>query len=130
MRAKGLPTLHEDKLNAILTNVCHYYGVDKNVVTSKCRRADLVYARAVICYVARKKFEMTCTATGSLIGGRDHATVIHLLKVIDKKASNSEAIKNNLESVVAYCEKNMGVSEIDLIDLKIAELIAKRAKLV
>ena len=122
--------LHSVILNAILTNVCHYYGIDKETVISKCRKPDLVFVRAVVCYIARKKFDMTLLSTATLVGGRDHATAIHLLKVLDKKMKKYETIKHDVESVVAYCEKNMGVSEVELIDQKIAELLKKRAKLI
>ena len=53
-------------------------------VTSKVRKREVVYTRRYICYLIKNKFiggkYLTFKMIGEIIGGYDHATVIHHLK--------------------------------------------------
>lgn len=63
----------------IMYIVSEVLGVSLDEITSKSRRFDIVMARCMICYFTRKHTKMTLSEIGSMLGGRDHTTVIYHL---------------------------------------------------
>jgi hypothetical protein len=50
-------------------------------IDTPCRKRHLTYARAVFCKIARESMGMTLSDVGKILN-RDHATVMHSIKVV------------------------------------------------
>lgn len=63
--------------DAIITAVAHAHRVGIEDLKSTARRTHLVHARQHACALLREFTTLSYPAIGRLIGGRDHATVVH-----------------------------------------------------
>ena len=88
-----------DKMKFIQYVVCGYYGVKPEQIQIKTRRAEVVLARFVIMFFARKIKKSTTTSIGKFCGGRDHATVIHACNKIEKLQQENMKIKKDIEVI-------------------------------
>ena len=63
----------------IIALVCRHYGLEEEIIRTKSRRREVVHARQVAMYLAKEHTDLSSSKIGVLIGGRDHATVLHAL---------------------------------------------------
>lgn len=68
----------------ILTEVAKGLNLKADDVLGGKRRPDLVLARQIAMYVCRQKLGLSYPELGRAFGGRDHSTVIHAIKKINK----------------------------------------------
>ena len=61
----------------IIDEVGRHFGVTREELLGKVRRKMLSQARQVAMYLLMYELQMSPTQVGRLLGGRDHATVIH-----------------------------------------------------
>lgn len=66
----------------IIEGVCRYFGLSVNYVISCGRKRDAVLARQIIYYLSRKNTAATLKSVGTIVGGKDHTTVVHGIKTI------------------------------------------------
>ena len=71
-------------LTTILQAVCKYYGVTKADVVSHRRSAKVVRPRQVFMYLARELTPHSMPVISRLLGDRDHTTVLHGIRKIEK----------------------------------------------
>lgn len=77
-------------LGTILELVSYATFMPKNLVVSSSRKRELVIARQIYCYYAKKHTKFTLAVIGSNVGDRDHATVLHAIKEVEKIISKKE----------------------------------------
>lgn len=76
---------------AILQSVIGVYGVDMRSINSKSRKREIVWARQAAMSLCKKYTTQSVSRIGQVVGGRDHATVLHAIKnVEDLLASDAE----------------------------------------
>ena len=61
----------------IIEEVSRYYKITPEDVLGRSRTQKISQARQVVMYLLIYELEMSPTQVGRLLGGRDHATVIH-----------------------------------------------------
>jgi chromosomal replication initiator protein len=68
--------------NEILNSVCNFYGMSPSLVCGKLRFKNIVEARMVAAYVLRRDryLSLGLKHIGSILGGKDHTTIMHLVK--------------------------------------------------
>jgi len=90
-----------------IKSVCGFYGVKSAQLKGERRDARLVRARHVCMFVLKKQGGLTFTEIGNLLGGRDHTTVIHGVRKIERVLS---------EKVIS--EDSLGISSFspDVVD--------------
>jgi len=66
----------------ILNTVSSYFRIDLKNIHSKSRKQEVVKARHIAMYLAKKHTNYSYAHIGSLIGKRDHATVLHAINAI------------------------------------------------
>ena len=57
--------------------VCNYFGIPQDVLVSKTRKREICQARQIAMYLSRNHTKNSLATIGALIGGKDHATVLH-----------------------------------------------------
>ena len=67
----------------IIQKSCNAFGVSEEDVYSQSRKANIVRARQVAMFLAQKHTDLSTTRIGTLIGKRNHATVLHSIKLIE-----------------------------------------------
>ena len=88
----------EKPILEILKMVCEHQGLPMEKVLNKTRKREYVFCRQLamtICYNARIE---SLAEIGSIIGGKDHATVLHAKKTIGNLCDTDRKIDK------LYCE--------------------------
>jgi hypothetical protein len=95
--------------------------IEANIKVSlkkKTRTRDMAYARAVYYKLAKRYTVQPLSSIGKLVD-RDHATVLHGLKLFDEAVMYSEPLKVVYESFSVNVEnKNIEDAESNMLDIK------------
>lgn len=86
-------------LRDILRVVARYHQVPLNVLTSASRKQGVVAARAVAIYLARELTPMSYADIGRLLGGRDHTTIMHNYRRIDRELTKDRALQSAVQDL-------------------------------
>ena len=71
--------------NDILKVVAAHYGIKVTDLKSKSNARPIAYPRQVAMYLMRRKTEASLVDIGRELGGRDHSTVLHAVRVVRRK---------------------------------------------
>ena len=80
--------------------ICEHFDVKISELKSKRRTKNLALARQMAMYLCRKYTATSFPAIGAEFGGRDHSTVIHASKSIEKKTVTDPYVKAAVERLV------------------------------
>lgn len=81
--------------------VCQYFDLKEDVLLSKSRKQEVVYARQMAIFLASKYTESNNVQIGRSIGGRNHATVIHSIKQVRNMLETDEQVRQDLANLEA-----------------------------
>ncbi len=83
----------------ILPVVATYYHIRPEDLLGKSRRADFVLPRQLSMYLIKTLSDLSLMQIGQRLGGRDHTTIIHGLKKMEKLIERSGKIKQDLINI-------------------------------
>lgn len=83
----------------IIQIVQSVFGVDSKSFNSKTRKRELVFARSAAMHLCKKYTTQSVSRIGEIIGGRDHATVLHALKSVDDLLETDHDFKDKYQAV-------------------------------
>ena len=72
-------------LEDIIECACAHWNVSQEEVFSKSRKANIVQVRQTAMFLAQKLTKLTASKIGLLIGGRNHATVLHAIRQVNDR---------------------------------------------
>jgi chromosomal replication initiator protein len=98
----------EVTIESIQKTICDYFNIKLNDLKAKRRTKDIAVPRQVAMYLARKYTSTSFPAIGSKFGGRDHSTVIHATKTIERKIKDDPQMQSTIEKL----EKNLNVKRL------------------
>ena len=104
---KDLLNIYENKvtIDSIQTIVCKYFKISKNEMLSSRRSRYLVRPRQTAIYLAKLLTSKSLPEIGRCFANRDHTTVIHSVKTIEKlrKENNELNLKiDTLKNKILY----------------------------
>lgn len=76
------PAIKRHFASDLIAEVAADYGITVAQLKSACRSHNLVASRRVVCKILRDR-GLSFPVIGRLVGGRDHATVIHAVRMFD-----------------------------------------------
>ena len=79
--------------------VSKYFNIDKKDLVSTKKSNDIVYPRQIAMYLCRSVGQMSFPKIGEEFGKRDHTTVMHAFKKIEKELKENSNTKLIVESV-------------------------------
>ncbi len=85
-----------EKIQNVTSN---FYSISLEEMLSQRRSRPLARPRQIAMYLAKKLTTRSLPEIGRKFANRDHTTVIHAVKTIDKLCLNSEEIKKNVEEI-------------------------------
>lgn len=80
----------------IIDLVCNHYNISKRVMVGKGRARVVARPRQILMYLLRIECGLPLEEVGSLIGGRDHTTVMHAVDKITSLAKENVTIREDL----------------------------------
>ncbi len=83
----------------IKETVAKYFSINKDDLSSNKRSNDIAFPRQIAMYLCREIANMSYPQIGNDFGGRDHSTVMHGCKKIEKEIKEKNNTKLIVESV-------------------------------
>ena len=85
----------------IITTVCRHFNLDASVIHTKSRKREVVQARQIAMYLAKKNTDFSTAKIGTLIGNKDHATVLHACKTIKELTEVDKSFRAEIDEIQA-----------------------------
>src|SRR4051812_46799839 len=101
----------QPSMSEIKEAICEFYCIGRDEIEGPQRKAFIVLARQIFCFFARKYTRASLRLIGARVGGLDHTTVIHAIRVTEQRAITRPLIRDDL----------------DLLSLRIADKVMARA---
>ncbi|MBK9191692.1 MAG: chromosomal replication initiator protein DnaA [Crocinitomicaceae bacterium] len=99
-------TAREVSMDYIHKIVCDYFNLPIELLKSKTRKREVVQARQIAMYFAKKMTKWSLASIGAQCGGKDHATVLHACRTVNNLAETDKQFKGYLEDL----EKKLNVN--------------------
>ena len=98
---KDLLNLSENKvtIDLIQTLVCKFFKISKNEMLSSRRSRYLVRPRQIAIYLTKILTSKSLPEIGREFSNRDHTTIIHSVKTIEKLKEKDSEMVNNIEKL-------------------------------
>ena len=108
---KDLLNLSENKvtIDLIQTTVCKFFKISKNEMLSPRRSRYLVRPRQTAIYLSKMLTSKSLPEIGRAFSNRDHTTVIHSVKTIDRLRKDDNELNiniDNLKNKLLYNQEN------------------------
>ena len=84
----------------IINVVCDHYSISIEDIKSSKRNKELVHPRQMIMYLCRSMTNATYKEIASLLGGRDHSTIIYGERSITDLIEKDESIRRTIETII------------------------------
>jgi len=85
-----------EKIQNVTSN---FYSINLQEMLSQRRSRPLARPRQIAMYLAKKLTTRSLPEIGRKFANRDHTTVIHAVKTVEKLYQNNEEIKKNIEEI-------------------------------
>jgi len=89
----------EVTIESIQKTICDYFNIKPADLKAKRRTKNIALPRQVAMYLSRKYTSTSFPAIGYKFGGRDHSTVIHASKTIEKKIKEDPHMQETIEKL-------------------------------
>ncbi len=92
-------TRKEISIDYIQKIVCEYFGLPSDVLQAKTRKREIVQARQIAMFFSKSMTKSSLSTIGSIIGGKDHATVLHACKTVNNLKDTDKRFKSQIEDI-------------------------------
>ena len=108
---KDLLNLSENKvtIDVIQSTVCKFFKISKNEMLSSRRSRYLVRPRQTAIYLTKILTSKSLPEIGREFSNRDHTTIIHSVKTIEKLKSEDKELNSNIDNLknqILYNKEN------------------------
>lgn len=83
----------------VIAQVCTFYNIDSQALSSKRRDAEVVQARQVAIYLLRELAQISLKDIGLLMGNRDHTTIRYAWAKVAKAKNVDVSLKTQLDTI-------------------------------
>jgi len=92
---------HQISISQIIDTVTDYFNVRMSDLQGKRRSRSIAFPRQVCMYLARHLTNHSLEEIGGYFGGRDHSTVLHAYRNVDKLCDNDEPTRVLVNGLVS-----------------------------
>lgn len=79
--------------------VCRHYKLPEIEMVSQRRAPEVSHPRQVAMLLSKQMTVHSFPAIGKLFGGRDHTTVMHAVKAVEKRCIDDPEVRNTVDSL-------------------------------
>ena len=83
----------------IIEVVSEHYHISVDQMISKTRSSDVAKPRQIAMYLCKNMTDSPLDTIGSLLGGRDHSTIIHGIKKVTEEYETNETTRTLIETI-------------------------------
>ena len=93
------PSPSELSIEAIQQQVADHFNLTREQLTGKGRKQDVVVARHLAMFLVKRLIGSHFTTIGLHFGNRDHSSIIHAVRTVEKKCKNDPAFASLAEDL-------------------------------
>lgn len=86
-------------INTIESAVCDFYNIKSELIHTASRKRQIVQARQVAMYLSKSYTEMSLAQIGSLIGKKNHATVLHACRTVREQMEVDKTFREEVAEI-------------------------------
>ncbi|HPD95282.1 MAG: chromosomal replication initiator protein DnaA [Bacteroidales bacterium] len=79
--------------------VCEYFGLPTEAIHAKTRKREIVQARQIAMYFSKNLTKSSLSTIGSVIGNKDHATVLHACKTVSNLIETDKRFRLQIDDI-------------------------------
>lgn len=87
-------------IDRIISEVGRTYGVSPQDIRSTKRSANISSARQISAYVIREITQISMSAIGEELGGRDHSTIVYAIQQVEKNLAKDAHYKEMVSDIL------------------------------
>lgn len=87
------------KIKKIRLNIEDYFNLPQNSTLIKTRKKEIVGARQIEMYFSKIYTEESLKTIGKYLGGKDHATVLHSIGVVNNLYDTEKAYREDIDNI-------------------------------
>ena len=86
-------------VDQIINAVCKHFSLDVATIHTKSRKREVVQARQIAMFLTKQHTDYSTAKIGTLIGGKDHATVLHACKMVKELKEVDKGFRSELDEI-------------------------------
>ena len=86
-------------VQSIQETVCKYFNLELSAIQTNSRKREIVQARQITMYLAKKYTDCSFSHIGKIVGKKDHATVLHACKTIKDQIDTNKSFRTSVEEI-------------------------------
>jgi chromosomal replication initiator protein len=94
-RPSRRPVTRDEVIDAVLG----HFGVGRRELSGRSRTKEIVLPRQVAMYLLRAETDASLLEIGSELGGRDHTTVLHGIRQIERLVGNDAGLRSQILAI-------------------------------
>ncbi len=98
---------NEITVEGIQKTICEYFNIKVGDLKAKRRTQNIALPRQMAMYLCRKHTETSFPVIGNKFGGRDHSTVIHASRAIERRIKEDPHMQMTIEKL----ERNLNIKK-------------------
>jgi len=104
---QAIRKLEKKKLtvDSISEVVCKHFNIKTELLQTTSRKREIVQARQVAMYLSKLYTEMSLAQIGSVIGKKNHATVLHACKTVKDQLEVDKSFRDDIEEIEKVLKK-------------------------
>lgn len=79
--------------------VCNYFNLELSAIQTRSRKREIVQARQVAMFLAKKYTDCSFSHIGKIVGKKDHATVLHACKTVKDQIETNRSFRSSVEEI-------------------------------
>lgn len=79
--------------------VCRYFNMDLALLQTNSRKREIVQARQITMYLAKKYTDCSFSHIGKIVGKKDHSTVLYACKAMKDQIETSKSVRSSVEEI-------------------------------
>jgi chromosomal replication initiator protein len=99
VQARGPDQTAELSIESIQQHVAGHFKLSLNLLIGKGRKQDVTAARHIAMFLSKRLTKNPLKMIGLHFGNRDHSTVIHAVRTVEKKCKNNPAFARIVEDL-------------------------------
>lgn len=92
-------------ISLIQNKVAEFFNISISEFSAKKRNKNIVLPRQVAMYISRQITNLSLPEIGLAFGGKDHTTVLHSCKKIERDAQKDSSLKNIIHKLIANIQQ-------------------------
>lgn len=92
-------------VDSISEVVCKHFNIKTELLQTASRKREIVQARQVAMFLSKIYTELSLAQIGSIIGKKNHATVLHACKAVKDQLEVDKSFRDDLEEIEKILKK-------------------------